>query len=196
MKNKPRVLLTGASGSVGHEVLKQLTKRINEFDITVFDIKSKPSTKILSPYMEKVKIVYGDIANKNDISKVCSDKDYVIHLAAIIPPLADDKPKLANKVNTLGTENLISSLEQLSSETFFMYSSSVSVYGDRLKNPLIKVGDPLEPSEGDEYAKTKIKAEQILQKSKLDWTIFRLCAIMGNHKISKLMFHQPLETSM
>ena len=31
--------------------------------------------------------------------------------------------------------------------------------------------------------------------NKLDWSIFRLGAIMGGHKISKLMFHQPLKTS-
>lgn len=69
------------------------------------------------------------------------------------------------------------------------------MYGDRLKKPFIKVGDPLRPSEGDEYARTKIKAEKIIIASKLDWSIFRLAVVMGGHKISKLMFHQPLKTS-
>jgi len=63
---------------------------------------------------------------------------------------------------------------------------------------LINVGDPLNPSVGDEYAKTKIKAELAVQNCQLDWSIFRLSAIMGtdNHKISGLMFHMPLATSM
>ena len=52
------------------------------------------------------------------------------------------------------------------------------------------------PSENDVYAETKIAAEESVQKSQLDWTIFRLAAIMGNHKISKLMFHQPLNTAL
>lgn len=56
--------------------------------------------------------------------------------------------------------------------------------------------DPLTPSPGDEYALTKIASEEIVQQSKLDWTIFRLAAIMGGHKMSKLMFHQPLNTSL
>lgn len=77
-----------------------------------------------------------------------------------------------------------------------MYSSSVSVYGDRINNPNINVGDPLIPSLGDEYAKTKLEAESIIQNSKLTWTIFRLAAIMKNHKISELMFHMPLETTL
>ena len=128
--------------------------------------------------------------------KVCYDKDVVIHLAAIIPPLADEKPELSYQVNVLGTENLINLLELHSPNAFFLYSSSISVYGDRLHNPMITIQDTINPSEGDEYAKTKILAEKIIQNCKLDWSIFRLTAIMGGHKISKLMFHQPLKTSL
>jgi len=91
---------------------------------------------------------------------------------------------------------LIRFLEKHSPNAFLIYSSSISVYGDRLENPFIKVNDILKPSEGDEYAKTKIEAENIIKNCKLDWSIFRLSAIMGDHKISKLMFHQPLKTSL
>jgi len=38
--------------------------------------------------------------------------------------------------------------------------------------------------------------EELIQNSKLDWSIFRLTAIMKNHKISKLMFHMPLSTML
>ena len=196
MENKLKILLTGASGTVGYEVLKQLYPLRQKYDITVFGTRSKRSLKNLSPFKEGIKIVYGNISDFEDAKKVCSEKDVVIHLAAIIPPLADENPELACKVNTLGTENLVRNLELLSPEAFFIYSSSISVYGDRLENPFIRVGDPLIPSEGDEYAITKIKAEDIIRNSKLDWSIFRLTAIMGNHKASKLMFHMPLATSM
>jgi nucleoside-diphosphate-sugar epimerase len=196
MKSKTRILLTGASGTVGYEVLKQLYRQRDTFEITVFGTRSKRSLKHLLPFKDGIQIVYGSISNYNDVKNACSNKDLVIHLAAIIPPLADEEPELAFKVNTTGTENLVRNLELLSPNAFFLYSSSISVYGDRLKTPMIKVGDPLIPSEGDEYAKTKIKAEQIIRESKLNWSIFRLTAIMGNHKVSKLMFHMPLETSM
>jgi nucleoside-diphosphate-sugar epimerase len=196
MSNKPHILLTGASGAIGQEVLGQLFEQRDKFDITAFDLKSIKSIKILNPFKDGIEIVYGDISNFNDIGKVCVNKDYVIHLAAIIPPLADENPDLAFKVNTLGTENLIRNLEALSPEAFVIYSSSISVYGDRLENPYIKIDDPLNPGEGDEYAKTKISAEQIICSSKLDWSILRLTAIMGKHKLSKLMFHMPLSTSL
>jgi nucleoside-diphosphate-sugar epimerase len=196
MNNKTRILLTGASGTVGYEVLKQLCAQHDKFEIIVFGTRSKRSLKNLGPYKDQIEIVYGDLSKSADVKRACSNIDYVIHLAAIIPPLADEKPELAFNVNTKGTENLVRNLELLSPNAFFLYSSSISVYGDRLKTPMINVGDPLIPSEGDEYAKTKIEAEEIVRKSKLEWSIFRLTAIMGNHEISKLMFHMPLETSM
>lgn len=195
MKNKLSVLLTGASGAIGLEVLKQLYTS-GSFDITVFDLKTSQSVKIFYPFRNDVHIIYGDISNEKDVNQACVGQDIVIHLAALIPPIADEQPALAYKINVVGTENLIKALEQDSPNAFLLYSSSISVYGDRVKNPNIKVTDPLTPSDGDEYALTKIAAEKLIQNSKLNWSIFRLCAIMGKHKISKLMFHQPLNTSL
>lgn len=191
---KKNILLTGASGTVGFEALLQLIER-KEYNITVFDKHSKQAISKLNPYKDSINIIYGDIAEPKDLDNI-KNIDIVIHLAAVIPPLADDFPELAKKVNLIGTQNLIQQLENHSKNAFFMYSSSISVYGDRIENPYIKVGDALQPSEGDYYAVTKIAAEESLKNSKLEYTIFRLAAIMGNHKISKLMFHQPLETAL
>ncbi len=191
---KKNVLLTGASGTVGFEALKQLLAK-DMYNVTIFDKETEQSRKKFALYKEKAQVVYGDISKLEDLSAI-KNIDFVIHLAAIIPPVADDFPELAKKVNVIGTQNLIAQLEQHSPTAFFLYSSSISVYGDRIEQPLIKVGDALQPSPGDYYAETKIAAEECIQNSKLDFTIFRLAAIMGNHKISKLMFHQPLNTSL
>ena len=192
-----KILLTGGSGAVGQNVLTEITKDKN-LEIVAFDMKNKKSEKIFKPFLDRITVVYGDISKKEDLLSACKDIDCVIHLAAIIPPAADLYPDLAHKVNVVGTRNLIELLEEHSKNAFFLYASSVSVYGNRLKNPLINIGDPMSPSEGDEYAKTKILAEEAIENSKLDWSIFRLSAIMGagNHKISGLMFHMPLATSM
>lgn len=190
------MLLTGASGTIGHEILKQLCEAKDKYEITVFGRKSRRAVRAFKPYKKEIKIVYGDINNPNDLMKVCTDKDVVMHLLGILPPLADEKPKLAHKVNVFGTENLIRHLEQYSPQAFFLYSSSISVYGDRLENPYISVNDKLNPSMGDEYAKSKILVENVVQNSKLDWSILRLTVIMGGHTVSKIMFRQPLETPM
>lgn len=194
-KMKKRILLTGASGTVGLETLKHLVQNPN-YVITVFDVKTPKSVKKLTPFFKRVEIVYGDIASISAVENISRNKDVVIHLAAIIPPLADLDPELAYRVNVQGTKNLIGALERNSPECYFLFSSSISVYGDRIKNPKISVTDLLRPSPGDQYGETKVICEKVIRESNLSWSIFRLAAIMGNHKISKLMFHMPLNTPM
>jgi nucleoside-diphosphate-sugar epimerase len=193
-----RILLTGASGTVGKEVLRQLCNSGEDLEVTVFDIRNRHSELLLSRFRKKIRIVYGDISGKRDISEACKNQDIIIHLAAIIPPAADRYPQLAWEVNVNGTRNLVSALEEWSPGAFLIYSSSISVYGDRISDPWIKVTDKLIPSDRDEYARTKIEAERIIRAGKIRWTIFRLTAIMGidNHKPTPLMFHMPLETKM
>jgi nucleoside-diphosphate-sugar epimerase len=193
-----KVLLTGASGTVGKEVLLQLSEFPDEIEITVFDRKFRGSRNFYKKLPGNFNLVFGDISEKTNLREVCADKDVIIHLAAIIPPLADKFPRLAEDVNITGTRNLIECTEEFSPKAFFIYSSSISVYGDRLVNPWIKTKDKLIASDRDEYARTKIEAEKIIINSKLNWTIFRLTAIMGtnNHKPSPLMFHMPLDTPL
>ncbi len=196
MEEKKHILLTGGSGSIGREVLDQLFEKRDQYRITVFDKMSKAARRLFTKYKGVIRIIEGDISFYDQIEKATNKVDIVIHLAAIIPPLADDKPKLAERVNMQGTKNLVKALEKNSPNAFLLYSSSVAVYGDRLANPDIRVSDMLKASEGDAYATTKIAAESIIQESKLNWSIFRLAAIIGakNHKMSKIMFHMPLET--
>jgi len=197
MVTKSSILLTGATGTVGKEVLNQLLEK-NKYNIVVFSPDRKKNRRFYSKINGTITVCYGSLENAEDFKKITTPIDVVIHLAAIIPPLADEKPEMAHRVNTLGTQYLLSRVKELNPNAYFMYSSSVSVYGDRLSNPNIKVTDSLIASEGDEYAITKIEAEKHIQNSGLKHTIFRLSAIMGvqNHKLSKLMFHMPLETPM
>ena len=195
MKTKMNVLLTGASGTIGTEIMSQLV-RSEHIRLTVFDIKNARTKKLFSKFEKKIDILWGDISNKDDLKYIPANLDAVIHLAAIIPPLADEKPELAQKVNVIGTQNIIQQLEKTSPNAFLLYSSSIAVYGDHIQNPYITVQEPLNAAKDDIYAQSKIESEKLIQHSNLDWSIFRLTAIMKNHKISKLMFHMPLPTIM
>ncbi|MCD6332670.1 MAG: NAD(P)-dependent oxidoreductase [Bacteroidales bacterium] len=197
MKNRIKVLVTGAAGSVGLEVVRELAGRDETYDISVIDRNIRRVKKKLRPYLKHIRFFAGEITNPQLIYRACRDQQAVIHLAAIIPPLADEQPQIAERVNVEGTRLLVKTLEKINPGVFFLYASSISIYGDRVSDPWITVSDPLQPSEGDEYAKTKIRAEQIIRSSKLIWSIFRLTAIMGSQtRLNPLFFHMPLDTSM
>ncbi len=193
---KKTILVTGSTGTIGFEVLKQLYLQTDKYHVIALATNKNKSKKKMKPFLDKINMVYGDIRNKKFLQEICKNIDVVIHLAAIIPPLADEDPTLTYQVNTLGTSHLIAALEKNSPKAFLLYSSSISVYGDRVKTPFINITDKLLPSERDEYAVTKIETEKNIQNSTLDYSIFRLTAIMGEHKMSKIMFHVPLESSM
>ena len=191
------VLLTGASGGIGHEVFQQLLIS-KKYKLTIFIRKSRKNIKRYKPFEHQCNIIFGDLTKKEDLAQICESYDAVIHLAAIIPPIAYKSQLTTHKVNVLGTQLLVRHFEAYCPKAFFMFSSSVAIYGDRLKTPEIRVSDPLQDDDKDFYVQSKIKAEEVVQQSKLEWTIFRLTAILGvsNHKITGLMFHMPLDTPM
>lgn len=189
-----KILITGAAGSVGLATLKKLLL-IPNLEITATDLPNKKTIHRLKPFKDNVKINYGSINDKDFIDKLVKDQDIIIHLAAIIPPLADKKPELTREVNYFGTKNIVDAIKKYQ-RGFLIYSSSVSVYGDRIKNPWISVDDPLKPSEGDYYAYVKIETENMIRESHIPYTIFRLTGIMDHPVLDPLMFHMPLDTKI
>ena len=198
MSSPPNILLTGATGAIGSEFLRQMqaANRLGEVAVLVRD--SKKTKKKLRPFLDKITVHYGDVTRPDSLTEACKNVNIVMHLAGIIPPLSEENPELCRKVNIEGTLNLVQTVEKYSPNALFMFSSSVVVYGDRLKTPDITVNDPLKKVHNDHYGLAKIEAESIIQNSSLRWSIFRLTAIMGigNHKISGIMFIVPLDTPM
>lgn len=189
-----KVLLTGAAGSVGYETLRQLV--IAGHEVTAVDIESYRNRRRLRKYREKARVIYGDVRDTRLMRDIVRGQDVVIHLAALIPPAADRYPSLTKEVNYDGTKNIVKAITAESPKAFLVFSSSVSVYGDRTRDYWIRVDDPLKPSEGDYYAEMKIKTEKYIEKSNIDYTIFRFTAIMNRPQTDPLMFHMPLDTKL
>jgi len=191
-----KVLLTGAFGNVGISTLKELLNR--DYDIRVFEVDNRKNRDIAKKFKNRIEVMWGDLRNKVDVNKAVQNQDIVIHLAAIIPPLADADPELTESVNIGGTKNILDAIKEQSQKTKVIFSSSIAVYGDRRNNPMIEVTDPLTPSKGDYYAITKISAEKLIRESGVDFAIFRLTYITSINKLSldPLMFHMPLDTSI
>ena len=191
------ILLTGAAGSIGRETTAELTRHTDRFEIRTLDLPLRRTRARLRPYRDRVTPIWGDIRDRSLVARAMEGVDAVIHLAAVIPPRADHETAHAQSVNVEGTRTLVAAAEAENPGIRFVYSSSISVYGDRVENPWIKVGDPLRPSPHDHYAETKIEAERILRESRLPWTILRLSAVFApDMRMNPLMFHMPLDTSL
>jgi nucleoside-diphosphate-sugar epimerase len=193
-----KVLITGASGAIGLEAVRQFQAKGQLANISVFARDSKKNRKLFREFGDQLNVIYGDITDAEATKKAVNGHDLVIHLAALIPTVEDSNDAWVHQVNVGGTENVVRAMEELTPDALLLFSSSVAIYGDRLKDPYIKVGDPLMGQEYDNYSKTKVEAEEIIENSKLNWSIFRLSAIMGigNHKLNKLMFEVPVDTPM
>ena len=206
MANKKTVLVTGASGSMGSQVLK-CVMGTGKFDCVIL-LRKKPSNEklannLIKKYAKlnngaKLTVVFGDLSVKEDCVKVVEMSDYVLHCAAVIPPISDHNPKGAEKTNYYGAVNLIDSIKESprAKEIKYVHVGTIAEYGNRdWKHPWGRVGDPLVPSVYDFYAITKLKAERYLLEAELpNWVVLRQSGVLHdnlfkNNMEDGLMFH-------
>ena len=193
-----KVLLTGPFGNVGLSTLRELVKirKDRNYDVKILDIKSSKNEKLSKEFQDKVEIIWGDLRNIEDVNRAVEGVNVVLHVGAIIPPLADNEPEFAEEVNVGGTKNILEAMKKSPLNPKLVFTSSIATYGDRRNTPEIKVDDPLKPADHDEYAKQKIRCEKLVRESGLDWAIFRLTYIVSLNKlqVDPLMFSMPLDT--
>lgn len=203
---KKQILITGASGSMGYEVLKQLAET-GEYNLVIIlrpkKTNFKLSKKLNKQYKSLLSIIFGDLAVFDDCVKAVKSADYIIHCAAIIPPISDHNSDDTYKSNYLGTLNLIKALQKSPkcNDAKFVHIGTVAEYGNRnFKAPWIRTGDPLLTSPFDFYGATKVMAEREVIESGLNyWVSLRQSGmlynnIMMNNMSDGLMFHTNWNT--
>ena len=195
---KKKVLLTGASGTIGKETFKELLKKADEYDISLFLRASRKNKKLFKPYYGKVKIFWGTLQNYEEVKEAINGQDVVIHMAAALPDIGFKKPELVVSTNVDGTQNVLKAMLSQQNQAKIIYTSSVQVYGDRRKNPIIKISDPIDHNPNDAYGASKIKAEELIKESKLDYCIFRVSYVASTNiiKLRPIMFFIALDTKV
>jgi len=174
-----KVLLTGAFGNVGEYTLRALVEEGH--DVVAFDTRNDATLAKASRMAERLRFrtVWGDLADSATTRQAVIDArpDTVVHIAAIIAPIAYVRPRLAHRVNIDGTRNLIAAAKA-SGEPRFVFTSSYSVHGPRNPHrelPAIVGDTPVSP--GDNYGRHKVIGEQDTRASGLPWTVIRLPAV-------------------
>ncbi|MFX1234157.1 MAG: NAD-dependent epimerase/dehydratase family protein [Promethearchaeota archaeon] len=195
---KQTVLLTGASGSVGIKTFEALYEKNDKYKIRLLLRDSKKNRRLFKQYEEHIDIIWGDLGNLASLQEAVKNLDIVIHIAGVIPISKYNTPSNVYAVNVKGTQNLLTSINKSVGNPKILYTSSIAVYGDRIRNPWITVKDPTKPSPGDNYGESKLEAEKIIQNSGLNFCIFRLsyCASTSTLKFHPTMFRMPLETKL
>lgn len=159
MKRKMKVLVTGANGQLGFDVVKELQKQNIEcygatrqnFDIVDF----KATEEFITNYMP----------------------DAVIHCAAYTAvDKAEDEQDLCYLVNASATENIAEVCKKINAK--MLYISTDYVF-DGTKDGFYEVDD--EPNPINVYGKTKLLGEQAVQRILDKYFIVRISWVFGEH---------------
>lgn len=181
MKSTPKiVLVTGATGFIGSHLCDTLIKRDYKVIGLVFGDEKK-----IEHFKEskKIKLIRGDITDFNGILKIF--KKYkpkgVFHTAAVLPSGEEnDNPFPFFEVNVKGTLNLLEAC-RLANVKKFIYSSSMSVYGEEIKYLPVDEKHPINPF--DFYGLSKWQGEELAKfyarKFDLNVIILRYVGVFG-----------------
>lgn len=180
-----KVLVTGASGVIGIQTIKFLLSE-GKYEITALDLRNKSNYKKLKKYRRRINIIYGDINDKVLIEALVKDQDYIIHLASVLPPIADIKKGLSENIEYLGTENIIKAINFYNPECFLVYASSTTIYGNNEKAN-IKTKPNL--TDMDYYSNTKLKTEELISNKIKNYTIIRVPLVLCNPVSNAFMYN-------
>jgi len=112
--NNKTILVTGGTGSWGHELVRQLLGA-NPKEIRIFSRNESNQFKMKQDFDSnpKLKFIIGDIKDKDSLLEACQGVDYLFHLAALKHvPVCEDQPIEALKTNIIGTQNVIEAAVQ------------------------------------------------------------------------------------
>lgn len=170
-----RLLVTGAAGYIGgtfaYEVLKRgfkvhgidnfINSNRNNIDRFLIDFPGAFSFSELDLAQDVYKL-----------KKVLDEfnPDFIIHFAGLKSVgESEEKPDLYIDNNVGSTQNL---LENMNSETFFIFSSSATVYGNNPNQPLTEAS-PIEAT--SVYGQSKIECENLIKDYAVNKGVKSIC---------------------
>ncbi len=148
-----RVLVTGALGQIGTELVEALQEKHGHDNVIATDIRDTKGCKIL------------DVMDKEGIEKLVLEQDIteIYHLAALLSATGEKNPELCWNINVVGLENVISAAKKNNARLFS--PSSIAVFGPDCPKIAPQM-TPLNPT--TVYGKTKVVGEHLAMSSGID----------------------------
>jgi len=190
-----KVLVTGAGGAVGLQTIRFLLSE-GKYEITALELKDKHVYKRLKRFRKRINIVYGDITDSALIDALVKEHDIVIHLAGVLPHLANVRDDLCREIDFKGTIQIVDSIKDYHPDCCLLYASSTSVYGYQEKYDSIVVKTKPNIDDNDYYSKCKLDVEEYIKKNIKNFSILRLAYITSDPCNESLIYNVRSNTIM
>lgn len=156
------ILVTGATGFIGKRLVSLLVKKYKPSSILCLgwnknnemEIEGRETLSKLGVRIKKI-----DLVTSSGMEAISKTPKLVIHLAG-----ATDTSSSNYDCNDKGTKNLLGCLKRMGPQTHFIHISTTAIMSGR-KNCRKPFNEELTPNPTNEYAKTKLKAEEFVKKA-------------------------------
>ncbi|MBC6368408.1 SDR family oxidoreductase [Algoriphagus sp. AK58] len=168
---KPKILITGANGLLGHKLVAQL---VSKGDFEVIATGRGPSRLLRGGFQYQTM----DIENPSDVQEVLSrlKPEVIIHGAAMTHvDECELNQEACYRANVLATKYLVEAAEGIGSHFIFV-STDFIFSGEDGNNPYL---EDASPDPVNYYGRTKLEGEQLVMNSKLKWAIARTVLVYG-----------------
>ena len=186
------VLVTGGAGYIGSHTTIELVEA--GYEVIIVDDFSNSNPVVIERIEEllgkKVKLYEIDISDKEKLEVVFKENkiDSVIHFAAYKAVGESVEKPLEYYINNLTSTLVVLDLMREYSVKKFVFSSSATVYGDPIRNPIL---EDFDLSVTNPYGRTKLMIEDMLRDickadKTLDVAILRYFNPVGAHKSGRI----------
>lgn len=156
-----RVLVTGAGGFIGSHLAEKLVELGAEVRAMVhYNALGRWGWLDGSAAAKSMKVIAGDITDRDMVASAVRDREFVFHLAAVIAiPYSYHAPQTYVRTNVEGTLNVLQSARE-AGVTRIIHTSTSEVYGTARRVPI----DEEHPLQGQSpYSASKIAADKMAE---------------------------------
>lgn len=116
------VLITGGLGFIGSNLTHMLVNQ--GASVTLFSLSNK-NLRNIKEIENKVKVIYGDIRDKEKVKQLVKGKEHIFHFAAQINHFVSmQEPNLDTDINCNGALNILESCRRFNDKTNIIFSST------------------------------------------------------------------------